>query len=298
MGMNPTPLTVFYNSDYTASAYAFDTTRKSGVVAAGTVARGLAEVVDPGSSERAARDLIAELHEPAYVRAVRTGEPHHLASSQGFTWDEGIFPMAVAHVSGVVAAVGHVLDGTATTAGTLSSGLHHARAEEGRGYCTFNGLAVGAIGALHRGCERVLVLDFDAHCGGGTRSLLPVGPVVQVDVSTNAFDSYRPIHPDDLLVVTGAAAYDEEIDRALAHATSLGAFDLVLYNAGVDPSDSGVTAGQLDRRDRRVCEWAGAAGMPLVFTLAGGYTHGRTMDELADLHLQTVAAAADLAASR
>ena len=44
MGMNPTPLTVFYNSDYTASAYAFDTTRKSGVVAAGTVAEALVEV--------------------------------------------------------------------------------------------------------------------------------------------------------------------------------------------------------------------------------------------------------------
>ena len=55
-------------------------------------------------------------------------------------------------------------------AGSLSSGLHHARREKGAGFCTFNGLVIAAREALTAGARSVLILDFDAHCGGGTRS--------------------------------------------------------------------------------------------------------------------------------
>jgi hypothetical protein len=42
----------------------------------------------------------------------------------------------------------------------------------GAGFCTFNGLALAALAALDLGAKRVLVLDLDAHCGGGTHELL------------------------------------------------------------------------------------------------------------------------------
>ena len=53
-------------------------------------------------------------------------------------------------------------------AGSLSSGLHHAGRDRGAGFCTFNGLVLAARAALSEGAARVLVLDLDAHCGGGT----------------------------------------------------------------------------------------------------------------------------------
>lgn len=47
------------------------------------------------------------------------------------------------------------------------------------------------------------------------------------------------------------------VTEALAVANRVGAFDLVLYNAGMDPSDIGVSQAQLDGRERMAAEWAG-----------------------------------------
>jgi hypothetical protein len=132
--------------------------------------------------------------QPEYVRAVRTGTPSDLAESQGFDWDPKLPSMAIAHSAGLVAAVSEVLTSTTRVAGSLSSGLHHARQDRGAGYCTFNGLAVAATEALDRGAERILVLDFDAHCGGGTRSMTSPDAVVQIDVSTVMFDAGSRAH--------------------------------------------------------------------------------------------------------
>jgi acetoin utilization deacetylase AcuC-like enzyme len=86
-------------------------------------------------------------------------------------------------------------------AGSLSSGLHHARRETGVGYCTFNGLVIAAREALAAGASSVLILDFDAHCGGGTASLIAEDEHVwQVDVAVNSFDYY----PDALRDRRGA----------------------------------------------------------------------------------------------
>jgi hypothetical protein len=91
-----------------------------------------------------------------------------------------------------------MLTGPSRVAGALSSGLHHARADRGAGFCTFNGLAVTAHAALDFGAERPQVLDLDAHCGGGTRSMTDPDSVVQIDVSTVGFDRWSPratMHP-------------------------------------------------------------------------------------------------------
>ena len=78
--------------------------------------------------------------------------------------------------------------------------------------------------------------------------------------------------------------------RALALCDQVGPFDLVLYNAGMDPFDSGVSKGMLEIREQKVAEWAAAGEHPLVFALAGGYTSRLSMAELVDLHLLTVGA--------
>ena len=57
---------------------------------------------------------------------------------------------------GVAAGLAALQSGVA---GSLSSGLHHARRERGDGYCTFNGLAIAAGEALTAGAASVLYPD-------------------------------------------------------------------------------------------------------------------------------------------
>lgn len=280
---------VFYNADYVASEYAFDTTRKSGVLAGSLVDDSSVDVIDPDPFSARTRDLIERLHSPAYVQAVRTGSPADLAESQGFEWDPNLPSMAIAHSAGLVAAVSEVLTSTGGMAGSLSSGLHHARQDRGAGYCTFNGLAVAATEALDRGAERILILDFDAHCGGGTRSMTSFENVVQIDVSTVMFDSWESSAAEDSLTYSDPGSYIDDIAAALQQAGGAGTFDLVLYNAGMDPANSGVSTADLALRERMVAEWAAERGQRLVYALAGGYTGGGiSMEDLVALHRLTV----------
>ena len=182
---------VFYNKAYTAAAHVFDTTRKSGEIAT-AMDEGCApgcELVDPVDFVDLAEELIEATHAPAYVEALRTGEPHDLAGSQGFSWDEGIWDMAVNSTAGVLAAADEAL-ATGGSSGSLSSGLHHARHAGGAGYCTVNGLAMAATRATELVSGTVVILDLDAHCGGGTNELIGGdGRILHLDLSTSSFDS-------------------------------------------------------------------------------------------------------------
>ncbi len=304
---------VFYSEDYVGASYAFETTRKARWVADSLAATPIAglELVEP-------RPLtvpeVEQVHDPRYVEAVRTGEPRYLAESQGFTWDEGLWPMVLSSNGGAVAAALEAL-GSGAIAGSLSSGLHHARRASGAGFCTFNGLVLAARAALAAGAESVLILDLDAHCGGGTASLIANEPRIwQTDVAVNMFDFYgtTSVRGEAERVnfrVTGDGHdYLGDVERALeetacARRTAGEAhdrFDLCLYNAGMDPHQdcstgglSGITSQILAGRERRVFEWCREYAVATAFVLAGGYI-SRTMDEtvLVDLHRVTLEEAA------
>ncbi len=287
---------VFYSPAYVGAAHAFETTRKARWVADSLAARPI-----PGVELAAPQTLTDEqacaVHDPVYVRSVHTGQPRGLAQSQGFEWDGCLYPMVMSSNGGVLSAARAALaDGIA---GSLSSGLHHARYDRGAGYCTFNGLAIAARWC---GARTVLVLDLDAHCGGGTYSLLGRDPGVRhVDVSVSSFDAYPPGGDHQLRIVTRAEDYLPAIDGALRALDQEGArFDLCLYNAGMDPFAgcaigglAGITREILAEREQRVFEWCRGRGLCVAFVLAGGY-FGPGLDEagLVELHRLTIAAAA------
>ena len=282
---------VFYNKAYTAAAHAFDTTRKSGKIAT-AMDEGCApgcELVDPVDFVDLAEELIEATHAPAYVEALRIGEPYDLAGSQGFSWDEGIWDMAVNSTAGVLAAADEAL-ATGKSSGSLSSGLHHARHAGGAGYCTVNGLAMAATRATELVSGTVVILDLDAHCGGGTNELVGGnGRILHLDLSTSSFDSYNPDGDDELTVLHGPSdvEYLEHVHGCLGCIPD--DTGLVIYNAGMDPHP-GVSAEGLAQRERLVAAWCARNSVPVAFVLAGGYTWGITMDELVDLHLHTVRA--------
>jgi acetoin utilization deacetylase AcuC-like enzyme len=290
---------VYYSPEYFASGHAFATTRK-----ARWIADSLAAVPIPGielaAPEPLTREQVAAVHDTAYVRAVETGVPRDLAESQGFGWDPGLWPMVLASNGGAVAAAWAALE--QGVAGSLSSGLHHARRDRGAGFCTFNGLVLAARAALAAGAGAVLILDLDAHCGGGTASLLEAEPRVwHIDVSVNPYDDYAGSDRLWLEIVREATAYLPAVRRGLDAAERQGPrFDLCLYNAGMDPHEgcpeggmAGITRDVLAAREEIAFDWCRSRRVPIAFVLAGGYV-GPRLDErgLVDLHRLTLAAAA------
>lgn len=292
---------VFYSPAYTAAGYSFDTTRKAGWIAESLTALPIAgiELVEP---KPLTATEVSEVHDPAYVRAIETGTPRELAESQGFEWDQGLWPAVLASTGGVVAAALRAVD--RGISGSLSGGLHHARYGSGAGFCTFNGLAIAAKKALASGVAGVLILDFDAHCGGGTAALIRAEPRIrQVDVSVDEFDRYAATESNSLDIVRDSASYLATIERRLDQVAQLRtSYDLCLYNAGMDPHEdcqiggqAGITAEVLAARERMVFSWAKNMKLPIALVIAGGYVGGK-LDKrrLVDLHRLTLATASQL----
>jgi acetoin utilization deacetylase AcuC-like enzyme len=292
-------LNVFYAPSYAAAAHAFETTRKAAWIAESLVSDPI-----PGVELRVPRPLtadeIATVHDPAYVAAVRTGEPRALAESQGFVWDAALWEAVAASNGGIVAAALMAL-AEGRGAGSLSSGLHHARTERGDGFCTFNGLALAAKAALSAGARAILVVDFDAHFGGGTREILADDErVTLLDVSVDRHDAYAPGPRDFVEAVARAEDYLPTVIRGLSRVLEGASFDLCLYNAGMDPHADcpegglwGITAATLAAREALVFDACRVRHIPVAFALAGGYL-GERLDRtaLVALHRLTIEAAA------
>jgi acetoin utilization deacetylase AcuC-like enzyme len=286
---------LFYSPDYVAAAESFDTTRKSGWIAESLAKDPIAgvEIVAP---QPLTFEEIALVHDPVYVKSVRRGEPKLLAESQGFKWDPGMWSSVTASNGGAVAAADAAM--TDGVSGSLSSGLHHALHDRGASFCTFNGLAIAARRALNKGARSVLILDLDAHCGGGTHSIIDGDDRIrQVDVSVNIVDAYWMNGSNTLDIIRDADKYLPTIEARLAE---LGAFDLCLYNSGMDADERcavggfpGITAEVLKQREEMVFAWSKKKGIPIAFVLAGGYCgDSLAQDELVALHRYTIESAA------
>jgi acetoin utilization deacetylase AcuC-like enzyme len=269
---------IFYSPSYTIAAHSFETTRKSRWIAESLAAEpiGGIELVAPEPTSAAP---LSRVHDPAYVDAVRNGNPRELAETQGFHWDPALWEMVCASNGGVIAAAIDALR-TRRVSGSLSSGLHHARRARGAGFCTFNGLVLAARAALDAGAHTVLILDLDAHCGGGTHELIHGDERIwQMDVSVNAFDRYEPLGNNQLEMVHDASRYLPTIERKLTWLErEAPRFDICLYNAGMDPFGScsiggmqGVTQKVLRDREVAVFSWCRMRSVPIAFVLAGAY---------------------------
>jgi acetoin utilization deacetylase AcuC-like enzyme len=296
----PAELPIYYSPDYTLAGYSFDTTRKASWVAESLRERPIQGVRLVEPRPLTARE-VSIVHSRTYVNAVRTGQPRRLAESQGFGWDPGLWPMVLASNGGAVAAALDALRSSGV-AGSLSSGLHHAKRDCGDGFCTFNGLALAARAAQSAGAARLLIIDLDAHCGGGTHELLADDPAIeQLDVAVDGFDFYSTARADWTLdLVDEADDYLPTVRRRLdERSASTAGISLVLYNAGMDPFGGsavgglpGITAEILAERERLVFDWCRSHSLPVAFVLAGGYASGQgAQAELVELHRLTIEAA-------
>jgi acetoin utilization deacetylase AcuC-like enzyme len=224
------------------------------------------------------------------VEAVRTGEPRALAQSQGFRWSPE-FAASVARIwNGHQAACRLALSEGLVLHPV--SGAHHARREQGGGFCTFNFLVGAGRAALREGLvQRVAVIDLDAHTGNGTWEL------VRDSAAFSLFDiagwPWIPEQDDGRVIYRAAKNAEEYLEALHCLPAWLDANrpQVVQYQAGADPlADDdiggipGVTTDLLRERDALVIRELLARQIPVVVNLAGGYVP----EVSEELHLQTI----------
>ncbi len=282
------PLRVFYSEDY-AVGEGLETVTKSKLLAK-MITDGKVSGIELVAPKLATEEELLLIHSPEYVEGVMSGKLKNLAAG---VWSKKLLKSILATTGGMRDATIEALRNGRS--GSFSSGLHHARADAGMGFCTFNGLALAALEALKK-VKSVGILDFDAHCGGGTANILKTNKRVRLaDVSVCSYDSWTPTAKSRhfIEVVDKPKSYLASVSKALK---TLEGVEFLIYNAGMDTHEkaggmSGITLDVIKEREALVVEWAQERKVPIVFALAGGYTwSGLTLKEVAELHLETVRA--------
>lgn len=164
----------------------------------------------------------------------------------------------------------------------LGGGLHHARADRGRGFCAFNDLAIAIAQARADGFTApILVVDLDLHDGDGTRTLFANDSSVHTfSIHNQTWDDAPAVESTTLEL--GARVTDDAfldcLRRSLPPLIERFRPGLVLYVAGCDgAADDALGNWRLSprcllARDQLVIETLRRGrNIPLVVTLAGGY---------------------------
>ncbi|MBD2101879.1 histone deacetylase [Leptolyngbya sp. FACHB-261] len=283
--------------------------RKFALVAEAIRHRPEARLLEPEPVSEA--DLL-RVHTAEYIAAIRTGEPRALAESQKFPWSAALFPSVCLTNGGCLAAARQALqDGVSAC---LGSGFHHAHADHGEGFCTFNGLIVALEALRAQGLiQRAAILDLDLHYGNGTASLVQNRPgFFALSIYGNDYNNntaYKDVsikqHADGVnhrsfALSAGATGQDLQtvLSRALPLLLSEGKPDLLLYQAGADPfkadpySPLNLDHADLRARDQLVFEFAHEHHIPIAWVLAGGYTPDIT--QVVQVHVNTFEACAEV----
>lgn len=137
-----------------------------------------------GTPERlAARDAsldeLSRVHTPEYLEYLDqvAGQPG--AFDADTYRSEYSVQAALRAAGGALAITDALLGGEARLGlGLLRPPGHHARPASAMGFCLVNNVAVAAKHALHRGAERVAIIDWDVHHGNGTEEMFYSDPQV------------------------------------------------------------------------------------------------------------------------
>jgi len=234
---------IYWNEEYCAPQTNFETFQKSRLIVEQLTKEpdpsiAICDPADVGGSLATAQRQVEKYTNTEYLQAVMTGQPRGLAETNGFSWDDGVYRSVINSTAGILCAIDDLIETDELTSGSLSSGLHHANASRGMGFCTINSLAIGALYAREKG-KKVAILDLDAHCGGGTNSMIANTTIAHFDLSISGLDHYpnTEMNPWSILRVTQADSeqYLQEVDDMLSKLVAFGP-EIVLYNAGVDIS--------------------------------------------------------------
>lgn len=240
----------------------------------------------------APRSWLTLAHDGTYVdQVIACAVPKAIERDIGFPIEERVSRRAQLAVGGTVLAARLALEhGIACNA---AGGSHHARRAQGAGFCTFNDVAVASLVLLAEGAVKdILVVDLDVHQGDGTAEIFCADPRVftfsmhgELNYPVRKMASDLDVSlPDG----TGDEAYLERLEAVLPGLSAARQWDLVFYNAGVDPHEGdrlgrlSLTDDGLRRRERTVIGHFRERGVPVCGVIGGGYS--RNVAALAARH--------------
>ena len=273
---------------------------KYGLLRERVLSEGIVRAETLHDPERAAREDLLLVHTAEYVDQITDGTLPEAAQRRiGLPWSPMFVERAYRVVQGTREASVAALERGVTM--NLAGGTHHAFADHGEGFCTFNDVAI-AIRALRRDgrIRRAAVVDLDVHQGNGTHAIF-AGDRETYTFSMHGAKNF-PFHkvPGTLDVELADGTVDEEYLALLAaHLPRVlhdAAPDLVMYLAGADPHEGDrlgrlkLTFDGLARRDALVLESCRDVGLPVCVTIAGGY--GRDVNDTVTVHANTCRIAA------
>lgn len=264
-------------------------------------ARGLAKPSNLHQPAPAEPGWLKLAHDPAYVdQVIACAVPPTIEREIGFPIGESVSRRAQLAAGGTILAARLALaNGIACNA---AGGSHHARHEHGAGFCTFNDVAIATLVLIaEKLAANVLIVDLDVHQGDGTADILK-NELRAFTFSMHGERNYpaRKIASDlDIALSdgTGDGEYLERLGEILPSLSGRAAWDIVFYNAGVDPhaddrlgrlslSDDGLRA-----RDRLTIGHFRERGIPVCGVIGGGYS--RDIAALAARHAILFEVAAD-----
>jgi acetoin utilization deacetylase AcuC-like enzyme len=141
---------------------------------------GVDDLLGPAHADAVDRDLLEEIHRPAYIGAIEA------LAANGGGWLDADTPVsahsadAASRAAGAAQHAARVLCAGETPRAFVAVRPpgHHAMPEHGMGFCLYNNAAVAAAEARRRGRQRILILDWDVHHGNGTQAAFWSDPAV------------------------------------------------------------------------------------------------------------------------
>lgn len=221
--------------------------------------------------EPLADEILAWIHDPAYIRTVRRFSESPLGPAVAGIGPgdtpafAGMHEASAAIAGGSLQGMEAILRGETTHAFHPGGGLHHAMRDRASGFCVYNDPAF-AITLARRAGFRVLYVDLDVHHGDGVQALHWDDPGVLT----------LSIHQSGLTLFPGTGFVNELGDGAAAGTA---------VNLPLDPGTG--ERGWLGALRRVLPDLAAAFGPDIVVSQHGADAHA--WDPLANLRVTTTA---------
>jgi acetoin utilization deacetylase AcuC-like enzyme len=241
-------------------------------------------------------DEILLVHLPDYLLKVNTGKlTDKEVRRLGLPWSPQLVERAKRSAGGTIGACRAALyDGIAFN---LSGGTHHAYADHAEGYCLLNDVAIAArVLQLENLTKRIVIIDCDVHQGNGTASIFSGDPSVftfSIHGEKN-FPLKKEISDIDIALRdnTDDEAYLDALSSGVKDAIESSRAEVAIYVSGADAfvddqlGRLSISKAGLAQRDGIVFDHCYRAGLPIATVMAGGYA--RNLDDIVDIHLQTI----------
>ena len=202
---------------------------------------GLLDSLIPVRARLASREEILRFHVPEYHDRIEQESRQNGGDGGDMApFSVGAYDIAATSAGGVLAAVEAIFDGKVDNLYCLVRPPgHHAERDQGRGFCLFNNVALGAFhakhlydqkGGMHYGGEcgaspppcKIAIVDYDVHHGNGTQQAFWDDPNV-LFISIHQ-DSNYPVHSGAYTEVGGVGAEGTTINIPLPPGSGCGAY--------------------------------------------------------------------------